>query len=83
MTKSVMSVKAMIETYINFELSENTWEMFYNMNCHNLISYDTWTAFYNKCKGWVLTDNGDAVIDTDNEDKIIYKRDKDGFLVKA
>lgn len=83
MTKSVMSVKAMAETYINFELSNETWEMFYNMTCHNLISYDTWTAFYEKCKGWVLTDNGEAVIDTDNENKIIYKRDNDGFLVKA
>lgn len=83
MTKSVMSVKAMVETYINFELSEDTWEMFYNMRSHNLISEDTWTAFYNKCKGWFLTDNGDAVIDTNNDEKIIYKRDSDGFLVKA
>ena len=83
MTKSIMSVKQLVETYIKFELSENTWEMFYNMSCHNLISYNTWTAFYNKCKGWVLTDNGDAIIDTNNDDKIIYKRDNNGFLVKA
>lgn len=83
MSKTVMSVKAMVETYINFELSDETWEMFYNMHCHNLISYDTWTAFYKKCKGWVLTDNGDAVVDMDNDNKVIYKRDNDGFLVKA
>ena len=81
--KSVMSVKAMIETYVNFEISEHTWEMFYNMRCHNLISDDTWTAFYNKCKGWVMADSGDAVIDTANNDKVIYIRDDLGYLVKA
>ena len=83
MTKSVMSVKAMVETYVNFELSEDTWKMFYDMKFHNLISYDAWLAFENKCKGWVLNDNGDAIIDTDNDNKIIYKRDSRGFLVKA
>ena len=81
--KSVMSVKAMIETYVNFELNEDTWDMFYNMSCHNLISYDTWKAFYNKCKGWVMTDSGNAVIDTANDDKVIYIRDGEGYLVKA
>ena len=81
--KSVMSVKAMIETYVNFELDEDTWEMFYNMKFHNLISYDTWEAFYNKCKGWVMDDSGDAVIDTANNDKVIYIRDSEGYLVKA
>ena len=81
--KSVMSVKAMIETYVNFELDEDTWDMFYNMKSHNLISYDTWEAFYNKCKGWVIADSGDAVIDTANNDKVIYIRDSEGYLVKA
>ena len=83
MTKSVVSVKAMVETYVNFELDEKTWVMFYNMRCHDLISHDTWTKFYTKCKGWTLTDNGEAVIDTDNDNKILYKRDSNGFLVKA
>ena len=81
--KSVMSVKAMIETYINSELSGETWQLFYNMKCHNLISYDTWTTFYGKCKGWVMTNSGDAVIDMDNDNKIIYIRDSEGYLVKA
>ena len=81
--KSVISVKAMIETYVNFEISEETWQMFYNMRCHNLISYDTWSAFYNKCKGWAMADSGNAVIDTDNNDKVIYIRDSEGYLVKA
>lgn len=83
MNKSVMSVKSMIETYVNFELSEDTWNMFHQMAIHNLISYEIWNKFFLKCKGWVMSDDGDAVIDSDNNDMIVYKRDETGFLVKA
>ena len=83
MNKSVMSVKSMIETYVKFELSEDTWNMFLQMANHDLISYETWTNFFMKCKGWVLSDNGDAVIDFDNNDMIVYKRNEYGQLVKA
>lgn len=82
MSKSVMSVKSMIETYVNFELSEETWEMFYQMANHNLISSETWNNFFMKCKSWTMSDNGDSVIDCDNN-MIVYKRDESGFLVKA
>ena len=82
MSKSVMSVNSMIETYVNFELSEDTWEMFYQMYCHNLIPFETWSKFFTKCKGWVMSDDGDAIIDYDNN-MIVYKRDESGFLVKA
>ena len=83
MNKSVMNVKSMIETYVNFELSEDTWNMFLQMANHDLISYETWTKFFMKCKGWVLSDDGDAVIDFGNNDMIVYKRNELGFLVKA
>lgn len=83
MNKSVMSVNSMIETYVNFELSEDTWNMFLQMANHDLISYETWTKFFMKCKGWVLSDDGAAVIDFDNNDMIVYKRDDFGHLVKA
>ena len=82
MSKSVMSVKSMIETYVNFELGENTWNMFYQMTIHKLISFETWRQFVTKCKGWVLSDDGGAIIDSNNN-MIIYKRDERGFLVKA
>ena len=82
MSKSVMSVKSMIETYVNFELSEDTWDMFYQMSTHNLISFETWNQFFTKCKSWVITDDGDAIIDYDNN-MIVYKRDELGFLVKV
>ena len=83
MNKSVMNVKSMIETYVNFELSEDTWNMFLQMANHDLISCETWTKFFMKCKGWVLSDDGDAIIDSDNNDMIVYKRDDSGRLVKA
>ena len=83
MNKSVMNVKSMIETYVKFELSEDTWNMFLQMATHELISYETWTNFFMKCKGWVLSNDGDAIIDFDNNDMIVYKRDDSGYLVKA
>lgn len=83
MSKSVMSVNSMIETYVNFELGEDTWEMLYQMAAHDLISSETWNKFFMKCRGWVMSDDGDSVIDSDNNDMIVYKRDELGFLVKA
>lgn len=82
MNKSIMSVNSMIETYVNFELSEDTWNMFYQMCNHNLISFETWMKFFKKCKSWCMSDNGDAIIDYDNN-MIVYKRDEFGCLVKA
>lgn len=83
MSKSIMTVQSMIETYVKFELSEDTWNMFLEMANHDLISYETWTKFFMKCKGWVLSYNGDSVIDFDNNDMIVYKRNEFGVLVKA
>lgn len=82
MNKSVMSVKSMIETYVNFELSEDTWNMFYQMACHDLISSETWGKFFFKCKSWAFSDDGDAIIDYDNN-MMVYKRDDSGYLVKV
>ena len=82
MNKSIMSVKSMIETYVDFELSDETWKMFYEMYKHNLISDETWNKFFMKCKSWAMSDNGDSVIDYDTN-MIVYKRDEFGFLVKA
>ena len=83
MNKSIMNVKSMIETYVKFELSEDTWNMFYQMANHDLISFETWNKFFMKCRGWVLSDDGDAIIDSDNNNMIVYKRDAFGYLVKA
>ena len=82
MNKSAISFESMIKTYVNFGLSKRTWNMFYEMCCHNLISLETWLRFSKKCKGWVLSDDGDAIIDSDT-DMVVYRRDELGFLVKA
>ena len=82
MNKSIMTVKSMIETYVNFELSDKTWNMFYEMANHHLISDETWNNFFMKCKSWGMSDNGDSIIDYDNN-MIVYKRDESGILVKA
>lgn len=81
----MMSVKKMIELYVNYGLDQDTWDMLYKMRCHDLISYDNWVKFYETCKGWEFNpdDNGLTIIDTDKDNKVVYKQDKDGFYVKA
>lgn len=84
MKKSVMSVKSMIETYVNYGLDNTTWEMLYNMSCHNLISYDDWMKFANTCGGWQFDDdNGLTIIDTNDDCKVVYEADENGYWVKV
>ena len=80
MNNSVISLKSMIETYVNFQLSDETWNMFYQMANHNLISSEVWNDFYMKCKGWVMSDSGDEIIDCANNNKIVYKKRRVRFL---
>ena len=81
----MMSVKKMIELYVNYGLDQDTWEMLYEMRCHDLISYDNWMKFADTCKGWEFNpdDNGLTIIDTDKDNKVVYKQDENGFYVKA
>ena len=74
----MMSVKKMIETYVRYECSNETWKMFYLMRCHNLISEDNWDKFTRKCKGWYIDESG--IRDMDDDDKLVYTRDADGYL---
>lgn len=84
MKKSVMSVKSMIETYVNYGLDNTTWEMLYNMCCHNLISNDDWMKFANTCGGWQFDDDkGLTIIDTNDDCKVVYEADEDGYWVKV
>ena len=77
----MLSVKKMIDLYVSYELSEDTWDMLRNMSLHGLISSDNWRKFFDKCKDWSMDDDWQRIIDADGN--TIYKRDKDGFLVKA
>ncbi|MBQ3178210.1 MAG: hypothetical protein IJB52_10350 [Clostridia bacterium] len=84
MKHSIMTAKAMEELYIRYDLDEKTWKMLYEMACHNLIDYETWAKFFNKCKGYTFKDDEQtAVIDDYENQNVIYIRNKDGVLVRA
>lgn len=70
-----MSVKKMVELYVKFECSEETWNMMYQMVCHGLISHDNWSKFFEKCKDWYA--EFDGIHDCE---KLLYKRDENGFI---
>lgn len=77
----MMSVKKMVELYVAYDLSEDTWKMLYNMSNHGLISRDNWSKFFDKCKGWTMSEDGQSILDED--ERTIYKRDSQGFFVKV
>lgn len=78
----MMSVKKMIDLYVTYELSEETWDMMREMSYHGLISRDNWCKFYEKCHAWEFSEDGDQIIDCDTE-KVIYIRNTEGYMVKA
>ena len=80
----MLSVKKMIDIYVNHGLSEETWRMLYNMSWHNLISYDAWERFCNTCRGYEFDEgDGTTIIDTANDCKVVYKTDENGFWKKV
>lgn len=84
MKKSVLTAKSMVEMYVNYGLSSDTWKMFYDMTCHDLISNENWTKFCEICNGLQYDSvDGRTIIDTDNGDKVVYKMDNDGFYIKV
>ena len=84
MKKSMMTAKAMEELYIHYELSDKTWEMLYEMVCHGLIDSETWTKFFNKCKGYTFADDEETMVIDDYENQnVIYTRNAEGCLVRA
>lgn len=74
----MISLKRMIEVYVENECSEDTWNMFYQMANHELITKDVWEKFSKKCEDWYSELDG---IYSYNE--LIYERDEDGTLVKV
>ena len=77
----MMSVKKMIELYVTYELSEETWNMMREMTYHGLISLDNWDKFYNRCKDWYMNDEMSAIVDGNG--KVLYQRDDQGYLKKV
>lgn len=68
----MLSLKKMVELYVQYELDEDTWDMLRMMRFHGLISSDNWTKFYEKCGSW-HKDVDDMVI-LDEYDKPVYVR---------
>lgn len=77
----MMSVKKMVELYVSYDLNEDTWHMMWEMSVHGLISRDNWTKFFEKCKGWTMSEDGQTILD--EREHVIYKRDVNGFLIKV
>lgn len=77
-------IEKMIATYVNYGLEESTWKMFHEMACHNLITNETWTKFYEICKGYTFDNvDGTTIIDISNNDKVVYKLDSNGYWKKV
>lgn len=45
-----MNAKEMERIYIAYGLDDDTWNMFYNMRLHGIISEKTWELFYKRCQ---------------------------------
>ena len=82
MKKSVMSVEAMVEMYLNYGLEEETWNMMWNMAVHGLISHDNWVKFFEKCKSWTFDDSRNNIVDGITGE-VLYTYDENGNLKKV
>ena len=76
-----MSVKRMVDLYLNYGLDNDTWSMLWEMANHGLISRENWIKFFEKCKDWEMDDDGNAVINGNGE--VLYRYDGNGNLVKV
>lgn len=75
----MMSVKRMIDLYVEYGVDEDTWNMLYEMSIHGLISRDNWIKFFNICASWFI--DGDAIRDGDG--LMVYRIDEKGLWKKV
>lgn len=80
--KSVISVDAMIDLYLNYGIEEDTWNMLHKMACHDLISRDNWIKFFETCKDWTWSEDGNSIIEG-STGKILYYYDENGNIKKT
>lgn len=84
--KSVVSFEEMVSLYLVNDLSDDVWDMFYEMAVYSLISPDNWSKFSDECCKWVIDEDADTEIvrDSTNYKIVIAKRNSDGLweLVK-
>lgn len=71
----------MVELYVQYDLSDETWNMLRNMALHGILSMEKWEKFFDKCKDWRMDEEKMLVID--GNENVIYRRDDQGFMVKV
>ena len=77
----MMSVKKMIDLYVEYGLDETTWDMLREMSYHGLISRENWVKFFETCKGWYFNEETNTIDDSETE-KTVYAYDDNGNLHK-
>lgn len=80
--KNIISAKSMEETYVTYGLDETTWNMFYNMSCHGLISQETWYKFYDQCHGYTYGDDSQTTI-VNQHGVTVYRMDDQGYMKRT
>lgn len=74
----MMSVKRMVALYVEYGLNERTWNMLYDMYAHGLISYENWSKFFYTCRGFEYSEDGQKIIDTCRNDRVICEANEYG-----
>lgn len=77
-----MNAKKMEEIYVTYGLCEDTWNMFYNMRLHNIISEKTWARFYENCAHLEFGEVGGVIINS-LTGLPVYVTDDAGFWNKV
>lgn len=75
----MLSLKKMIELYVQYGVERETWDMLYSMYRHCLISEDNWMKFVDKCEDWEC--NGNII--TNCEGVVVYRTDDNGCWQKV
>mgnify|MGYP006972486152 FL=1 len=77
-----MNAKKMEEMYVYYGLDEETRNMFAAMRRHDLISYDAWNRFYERCKDLEFGEV-DGVIIHGETGRAVYVMDNEGVWHKV
>lgn len=79
--KLKISLNEMIKMYIQRNLDFNTFDMFYQMAEHELISSALWNTFYDECASLEIDDEGKNIVYPSGE--VVYAQDGNGNWAKV
>lgn len=87
--KTALNVKNMADAMIAFGEDgpgmNKVWQTFYHLYTMGFITRDEWTRFYDKCKGWYVTEETEYnfstlspivhkyIRDSERDDEIVYE----------